>query len=120
MRPRRLPLLDDGDRAALYAAAAAQAAVIGGLAENADAARQMIGAGRLVLRPAQDVGIAVPLAQVLAPSVAVQAGEERPVVWHLNGFDIFIGAVGLGLIGLFLVQTVRTAGRLAAEEPPRS
>jgi phosphatidylglycerophosphate synthase len=45
-------------------------------------------------------------------------GPEKPVVWHLNGFDLFVGGVGLLLIALFIVQTAVTARRLAKEEPP--
>lgn len=48
------------------------------------------------------------------------AGPESPIVGHLNGFDLFVGGVGLGLIGLFVLQTVRTARRLAEQEPPRA
>ncbi|NTZ43366.1 CDP-alcohol phosphatidyltransferase family protein [Altererythrobacter sp. SALINAS58] len=47
------------------------------------------------------------------------AGPENPVVWHLNGFDLFVGGVGLLLIGLFVLQTATTARRLAKEEPAR-
>ena len=48
------------------------------------------------------------------------AGPEAPVVWHLNGFDLFVGAVGCILVGLFILQTAQVAGRLAVEEPPRN
>ena len=57
--------------------AAIQAAIISGLAGNAVAAREMISAGRIVLRPAQDAGIAVPLAQVLGPSMwCFEVGDD--------------------------------------------
>ncbi|MEO7399666.1 MAG: DUF1116 domain-containing protein [Polaromonas sp.] len=57
--------------------AATQAAMIGGLADNAAAAREMIMAGHIVLRPAQDFGVAVPLAQVLAPSMwCFEVGDD--------------------------------------------
>lgn len=49
--------------------AAQQAAVIGGLAADAESARDMLADGRIALRPAQDVNLAVPLSQVLAPSM---------------------------------------------------
>ena len=47
------------------------------------------------------------------------AGPENPIIWHLNGFDLFVGGVGLLLIGLFVLQTATTARRLAKEEPAR-
>ena len=46
------------------------------------------------------------------------AGEERPLYWHLNVFDLIVGAAGIGLIALFAGQTAVMARRLAAEEPP--
>ncbi|WP_226700452.1 CDP-alcohol phosphatidyltransferase family protein [Qipengyuania gaetbuli] len=48
------------------------------------------------------------------------AGPEAPVVWHLNGFDLFVGVVGCILVALFILQTAQVAGRLAVEEPPRN
>jgi len=39
---------------------------------------------------------------------------------HINGFDIFVGFVGTLLIVLFALQTLRTAARLAIEEPARN
>lgn len=50
-------------------AAAEQAAVIGGFAEDASTARVMFEADSLFLKPAQDHGVAVPLAMVVAPSM---------------------------------------------------
>lgn len=47
------------------------------------------------------------------------AGLESPIVWELNGFDLFVGGVGLLLIALFVLQTVTTARRLAKQEPAR-
>ncbi|MGI8943131.1 MAG: CDP-alcohol phosphatidyltransferase family protein [Qipengyuania sp.] len=47
-------------------------------------------------------------------------GEEHPLVSNLNGFDLFVGSVGVGLIALFVFQTATVARRLAAEEPPRN
>lgn len=49
--------------------AAAQAAVISGMASDLQSAREQIAAGRLLLRPAQDYGLAAPLAQVISPSM---------------------------------------------------
>lgn len=46
------------------------------------------------------------------------AGQEHPIIWQLNGFDLFVGGAGLLLIVLFAVQTAATARRLAREEPP--
>ena len=45
------------------------------------------------------------------------AGLESPIVWELNGFDLFVGGVGLILIALFVLQTFTTARRLAKQEP---
>lgn len=47
-------------------------------------------------------------------------GRENPIIGNLNGFDMFVGGAGLGLIVLFTVQTAATARRLAKEEPPRN
>jgi|TARA_R100000501_G_scaffold4652_1_gene9906 phosphatidylglycerophosphate synthase len=45
-------------------------------------------------------------------------GHEEPILWQLNGFDLFVGGAGLLLIGLFVIQTAATARRLAHEDPP--
>ena len=45
-------------------------------------------------------------------------GWENPIHFQLNGFDIFVGGIGSFLIALFVVQTVKTANRLAKEDPP--
>lgn len=47
-------------------------------------------------------------------------GHENPIIGHLNGFDLFVGGVGVGLIMLFVFQTAQTTRRLAVEEPPRN
>ncbi|QPC97844.1 CDP-alcohol phosphatidyltransferase family protein [Qipengyuania soli] len=47
-------------------------------------------------------------------------GREHPIVWQLNGFDLFVGGVGLVLVALFVVQTLQVARRLAVEEPSRN
>ncbi len=47
-------------------------------------------------------------------------GYEAAIVEDLNVFDLFVGSVGLLLIGLFAFQTTRIARRLAVEEPPRN
>ena len=39
---------------------------------------------------------------------------------QINGFDIFVGLVGTLLVTLFASQTLRTAARLAKEEPARN
>ena len=39
---------------------------------------------------------------------------------QINGFDIFVGSVGTLLVTLFASQTLRTAARLAQEEPARN
>ncbi|GAA0274687.1 hypothetical protein GCM10009127_14070 [Alteraurantiacibacter aestuarii] len=48
------------------------------------------------------------------------AGPEQAIIWDLNGFDLFVGGVGLLLIALFVVQTAATARRLSKEEPARN
>ncbi len=45
------------------------------------------------------------------------AGPENPIIGNLNGFDLFVGGIGLLLIILFVVQTATTARRLAKEDP---
>ena len=47
-------------------------------------------------------------------------GPGAPLVWQLNGFDLFVGGVGCLLVTLFVFQTAQVAGRLAIEEPPRN
>lgn len=47
-------------------------------------------------------------------------GPEAPLLWQLNIFDLFVGGVGLLLVGLFVMQTLQVAKRLAVEEPPRN
>jgi hypothetical protein len=44
-------------------------------------------------------------------------GPGRGVFGAVSGFDLFVGAVGFGLIALFGLQTATTARRLAREEP---
>lgn len=57
--------------------AATQAAMLCGLADNAVAAREMISAGRVLLRPAQDAGLTVPLAQVCGPAMwCFEVGDD--------------------------------------------
>jgi len=46
------------------------------------------------------------------------AGRENAIFFQLNGFDLFVGSVGILLITLFVVQTAKTARRLALEDPP--
>jgi phosphatidylglycerophosphate synthase len=54
--------------------------------------------------------------------MAVRPDATRLDTWigSINGFDIFVGLIGLLLIGLFALQTITTARRLAAMEPPRN
>jgi phosphatidylglycerophosphate synthase len=54
--------------------------------------------------------------------MAVGPDAPRLETWigSINGFDIFVGLVGLLLIALFALQTGTTARRLAAMEPPRN
>lgn len=47
-------------------------------------------------------------------------GEGSGWFGQINGFDIFMGSVGTLLITLFTSQTLRTASRLAQEEPARN
>lgn len=63
-------------------AATVQAAVIGGFAQDASAARAMLEAGSLSLEPAQDHGVAVPLAMVVAPSMwCFEVGDNNDVFY---------------------------------------
>lgn len=63
-------------------AAAEQAAVIGGFAEDVSTARAMLEAGSLSLKPAQDHGVAVPLAMVVAPSMwCFEVGDDESVFY---------------------------------------
>jgi phosphatidylglycerophosphate synthase len=48
----------------------------------------------------------------------IAAGPEPTVPGGFTWFDLFVGAVGLFLIVLFVVQTVVTARRLSLDEPP--
>lgn len=48
----------------------------------------------------------------------IAAGSEPTLPGGFTWFDLFAGAVGLFLIGLFVVQTVVTARRLSRDEPP--
>lgn len=66
--------------------AAAQAAVIGGFAENLDAGRRMLQSGALKLAPAQDHGIAVPLSMVVAPSMwCFEVGDDENLFYSPVG-----------------------------------
>ncbi|MGX7895223.1 CDP-alcohol phosphatidyltransferase family protein [Tsuneonella sp. HG222] len=55
---------------------------------------------------------------LIAMTLLMIAAGNRPVVFGLTWFDLFVGAVGILLILLFVLQTVTTARRLAVEEPP--
>ncbi|MEH2511043.1 hypothetical protein V1291_002397 [Nitrobacteraceae bacterium AZCC 1564] len=60
--------------------AATQAAIIAGWAENIETARRLLESGDISLAPAQDHGIAVPLAMVLAPTMwCFEVGDELGV-----------------------------------------
>ncbi|MCY7279447.1 MAG: hypothetical protein LH610_00860 [Sphingomonas bacterium] len=45
------------------------------------------------------------------------SGRQIHILWQLNGFDLFVAGVGLLLIALFVVRTIRIARRLTEEEP---
>lgn len=63
-------------------AAAEQAAVIGGFAEDVLTGRGMLEAGSLSLEPAQNHGVAVPLAMVVAPSMwCFEVGDDESVFY---------------------------------------
>lgn len=66
-----------GEKPRAVTNAAAQAAVIAGWATDLDAARGLLASGDILLAPAQDHGIAVPLAMVLAPTMwCFEVGDE--------------------------------------------
>jgi hypothetical protein len=48
----------------------------------------------------------------------IAAGPEPVLPGGFTWFDLFVGIVGLFLIGLFVLQTVTTARRLSLDEPP--
>lgn len=48
----------------------------------------------------------------------IAAGPEPVLLDRFTWFDVFVGCVGALLIVLFVLQTMATARRLAAEEPP--
>tara|TARA_B100001179_G_scaffold221362_1_gene196728 strand:- start:1693 stop:2397 length:705 start_codon:yes stop_codon:yes gene_type:complete len=54
---------------------------------------------------------------LIAMTGAMIALGPIPVVGVFTGFDLFVGAIGILLIGLFGVQTATTARKLAREEP---
>lgn len=56
---------------------------------------------------------------LISLTLAMIGAEPRPVLFdRLTLFDLLVGAVGGLLVGLFVVQTVIIARRLAVEEPP--
>lgn len=57
---------------------------------------------------------------LIALTLAMIAAGSHPVFFGvLTYFDLFVGGVGGLLIVFFIIQTLRTARRLAIEEPPR-
>ena len=52
-----------------------------------------------------------------AMAAMLMLGAGRGLFGDVSGFDLLVGGVGLGLIVMFVVQTVVTARRLAAQEP---
>lgn len=49
----------------------------------------------------------------------IAAGSQPVLLGTLTWFDLIVGFIGGMLIVFFVVQTLRTAARLAVEEPPR-
>lgn len=57
---------------------------------------------------------------LVALTLAMIAAGSEPILFDvLTGFDLFVGAVGALLIVLFVIQTIRIARRLNAEEPAK-
>jgi len=57
---------------------------------------------------------------LVALTLAMIAAGSEPILFDvLTGFDLFVGAVGVLLIVLFVIQTIRIARRLNTEEPPK-
>ncbi|MBD58711.1 MAG: CDP-alcohol phosphatidyltransferase [Citromicrobium sp.] len=54
---------------------------------------------------------------LIAMTGAMIAFGPTPVVGVFTGFDLFVGSVGILLVGLFGVRTAATARKLALEEP---
>ena len=55
---------------------------------------------------------------LIALTLAMIVLGPTPLIGVFTGFDMFVGAVGVLLIGLFAAQTASTARKLALEEPP--
>lgn len=49
----------------------------------------------------------------------IAAGSQPVLLGVLTWFDLVVGGIGALLIAFFVIQTIRTAKRLAIEEPPR-
>jgi phosphatidylglycerophosphate synthase len=49
----------------------------------------------------------------------IAAGSQPVLLGILTWFDLIVGAIGALLIAFFVIQTLKTAKRLAIEEPPR-
>lgn len=52
--------------------------------------------------------------------VMIGLGTGPGIFGRVNGFDVFVGGIGLLLITLFVLQTWVTARRLAKDEPSRN
>ena len=56
---------------------------------------------------------------LIAMTMAMIAAGSEPVLRGMfTWFDMVVGAIGLSLIALFVLQTLATARRLAVDEPP--
>ncbi|NCP18160.1 MAG: CDP-alcohol phosphatidyltransferase family protein [Erythrobacter sp.] len=54
---------------------------------------------------------------LVAMTLAMIVFGPTPLIGVFTGFDLFVGAVGALLIGLFVTQTASTARQLALEDP---
>lgn len=94
--------------------AAAQAALIAGWAEDTEIACRLLKDGDIALKPAQDQGIAVPLAMVLSPSMwCFEVGDEHSV-FHAAMSEGIPPALRFGADAPECVDRARTWCPLAA------
>lgn len=104
-----------GERPRAVMNAAAQAAVIAGWASEIEAARRLLESGDIALNPAQDHGLAVPLAMVAAPAMwCFEVGDERSI-FHVPMSEGTPPALRFGSDAPEALELARTWCRQAAE-----
>ncbi len=101
------PLRDPTAPSAPVLNAAACAALLEGWASTPEQARGMVRSGRITLRPAQDHGCVVPLADVLSPSMWVQVVRDAAVPTGMSCSPLNGGMVHPMRVGVFDPDVVR-------------